>query len=1218
MKKFGLYLIMMLLFLFNLWSSDQKETRDSYYKAIDEKIRQINIKLEKAPTDKERGILLKKKAEMIFDKSVFSRDYIDEAIYVMGKARRMFEQSHCDVLLSETLTALGNLHRHLNQNIKAYELYVAAADAAKGKDMYAYFSAEVNRSGLCCQMITDQDPQFLIKAMTDKQINGNACCVEIPKKLIETAKQTGDIELEFLANRAYYGTVSYLAAKQGEAINDDLKDKVAHLAFRLLTEKDQSTRHAMAAETLIMRSLEILNSRSGDYKIIIGWLKGSIRRIASLEYPNLTYSALKLFGIALNRIKEEPGSAIKSLETALLMGLELGKDVENLHPLIASLIGVYIDTGDFDKPVRLLSGLLKLKSFTKEWWLYKFLGDTYDVKGNYIEALRSYEKALKLVDAGKSHYARANVRYDMSYSYQNVGEFDKARQLLIESLILYEQDVEELIGFREKYPMLPVEKNIGYYTEKDRDFFEARAKIQTSELSGQLTILLNNVWNCYLELARISLREGNLKEAREHYLKSAKWYQRGSSVHYYGYPKIFGDPGTTIGLCRLALTAGNLDEAMQYLKYYREEQQKNDVMFNRPLQKNEVLLLQAELAYKRGNLNDAENILNDAFNLAAAHGFEVEKATILKQRALVFAAQRRMQKAYDTFIKALELESELWKYVMFSASQHAKLDFLETQAEGFNAFLSFINQFFPKDSPKIKKAFTLLQMRKGIVFESQTKILKTVNQSLDKETQKKLERLSHVKAEMARLILGKSNFSWQEVQKRIGQYRGEVSRIERDLVREKGLLAMQLHGEIPTPSLISAKFPANSALVEFTHIKDYDFKNRNWTGQKRYLVFVLEKSTALHYVDLADARPIDDLSRQLSTSIRRDIGQLQRVRIIRLDKSKLAIGKLLTSLYSTIWAPIEEKTGQKNTFIVSPDGLLNIIPFAALKDNKGKYLIEKCSLAYVCVGRDLLRNQKYNAENSSLDLLLAANPDFGPSLQKQNNTGVRSHLLYGLRSHLKPGFFNPLPGTEKEAKRISRLFDKDKVKVLVGIEAEEKTVKRVKNVRILHLATHGFFLEPGKNQNYFQEKGFENPLLRSGIALAGANKAYRIENEEDGILTAYEVTGMDLSNTELVVLSACETGVGSVRSGEGVFGLRRAFALAGAKNMLLTLWPVSDDITADLMIRFYQVYKNGKFPLTALREAQLETIKNLRIKRKSALPALWAPFILQVSGAEYE
>ena len=179
-------------------------------------------------------------------------------------------------------------------------------------------------------------------------------------------------------------------------------------------------------------------------------------------------------------------------------------------------------------------------------------------------------------------------------------------------------------------------------------------------------------------------------------------------------------------------------------------------------------------------------------------------------------------------------------------------------------------------------------------------------------------------------------------------------------------------------------------------------------------------------------------------------------------------------------------------------------------------------------------------------------------------------------------------------------------------------MKRVKNVRILHLATHGFFLEPGKGQNYFQGKDIESPLLKPGIALAGANQAYSIENEEDGILTAYEVTGMDLSNTELVVLSACETGIGSVRSGEGVFGLRRAFVLAGARNMLLSLWPVSDDITADLMIRFYQVYKNGKHPLTALREAQLETIKNLRINRKNAPPALWAPFILQVSGAEYE
>jgi CHAT domain-containing protein len=123
-------------------------------------------------------------------------------------------------------------------------------------------------------------------------------------------------------------------------------------------------------------------------------------------------------------------------------------------------------------------------------------------------------------------------------------------------------------------------------------------------------------------------------------------------------------------------------------------------------------------------------------------------------------------------------------------------------------------------------------------------------------------------------------------------------------------------------------------------------------------------------------------------------------------------------------------------------------------------------------------------------------------------------------------------------------------------------------------------------------KRYENPLIRSGLALAGANEAAQVTEGEDGILTALEITGMDLSGTDLMVLSACDTGVGEVKNGEGIFGLRRAFALAGAKNLLMSLWPVSDEITADQMKAFYKNLQTMP-PAEALQQTQLSTIKEL-------------------------
>lgn len=254
-------------------------------------------------------------------------------------------------------------------------------------------------------------------------------------------------------------------------------------------------------------------------------------------------------------------------------------------------------------------------------------------------------------------------------------------------------------------------------------------------------------------------------------------------------------------------------------------------------------------------------------------------------------------------------------------------------------------------------------------------------------------------------------------------------------------------------------------------------------------------------------------------------------------------------------------------------------------------------------------------------LLLVANPAFDGAVHESSRAET------ALRARDFRGVFAPLPGTAREAHDIPPLITGPGVskRVFEGIEATEHAVKTAKSPRILHLATHGFFLqdeEPvtddgmrgvaiGPQERPAIGRRLDNPLLRSGLAFAGANRAADITEGDDGILTALEITGMDLQGTELVVLSACDTGVGEVKTGEGVFGLRRAFALAGARSLLMSLWPVSDEVTANQMKAFYQNLQTLP-PADALRQAQLGTIKELKAKNDGiAPPGLWAPFILQ-------
>jgi CHAT domain-containing protein len=211
--------------------------------------------------------------------------------------------------------------------------------------------------------------------------------------------------------------------------------------------------------------------------------------------------------------------------------------------------------------------------------------------------------------------------------------------------------------------------------------------------------------------------------------------------------------------------------------------------------------------------------------------------------------------------------------------------------------------------------------------------------------------------------------------------------------------------------------------------------------------------------------------------------------------------------------------------------------------------------------------------------------------------------------------FTPLAGTADEAKALQGLLKLNAQEVLTGANATEEKLKGLHGPRILHVATHGFFLSDQQvAAATLRPISFgaeapplplgENPLLRSGLAVAGAN-ARRSGDRDDGILTAAEAAQLDLRGTQLVVLSACDTGLGEVQQGEGVYGLRRALVLAGAQAQLVSLWKVADAQTQALMVDYYQRLLKGEGRSAALREAQRAMIANPATQH----PYYWAAFI---------
>jgi CHAT domain-containing protein len=311
--------------------------------------------------------------------------------------------------------------------------------------------------------------------------------------------------------------------------------------------------------------------------------------------------------------------------------------------------------------------------------------------------------------------------------------------------------------------------------------------------------------------------------------------------------------------------------------------------------------------------------------------------------------------------------------------------------------------------------------------------------------------------------------------------------------------------------------------------------------------------------------------------------------------------------------PVRVLTGDATHLLISPDGELNLIPFEALVDGQGRYLVEHYAFTYLTSGRDLQRMQV--ARNSLSDPLVMADPLFGePETDQPSKSDARKPKPVTKRQSIITGndlsqvYFAPLAGTEREASTIKSLFPE--ITMLTGAAATEARLKQASAPRLLHIATHGFFLTDELNDTDTRgtraisaSAKIENPLLRSGLALAGAN--LHKSSKDDGILTALEASGLNLWGTKLVTLSACDTGVGEVKNGEGVYGLRRAFVLAGAETLVMSLWPVSDYVTREMMTGYYKGLKEGVGRGESLRQVQLSMIK----RKGREHPFYWASFI---------
>ncbi len=467
-------------------------------------------------------------------------------------------------------------------------------------------------------------------------------------------------------------------------------------------------------------------------------------------------------------------------------------------------------------------------------------------------------------------------------------------------------------------------------------------------------------------------------------------------------------------------------------------------------------------------------------------------------------------------------------------------------------------------------------------------------------------------------------------------YRQKLDKASRDKQRFESELAksnlayrnLQAALDVNTKDVVEVLniLPRRTILVEYMKY-DY-FSLRPDTAVSHYLAFVISGPGKIYTKDLGEASGTDSLIDEYRQHLL-SVSSSDRLPTI---VDQMDFKKISKAIYDKIWRPIEAQIPEHDLLLISPDGGLNMVSFGGLMDDEEKYLIEKFPIHYLSSGRDLIRLQDEGRPASGLYAL--GDPDYNSpasarlskpeGLPKDSVSQPVYYVARNVRSgrrELRDVVVKPLPSTKPEVEQIAENWQKispEPAKICLGIDAsEERFKKEAPGNRVIYLATHGYFLE-GRDQQSSSKRGFdsdikfvgENPLLLSGLFLAGANlhgEGADALGTEDGILTAEEVTAMNLDGTELVVLSACETGLGEVKSGEGVYGLRRAFQMAGARTVVSALWPVSDEATAEMMGKLYE-RKDESLP-ERIRKLQLETITELRNQNQVDHPFSWGAFI---------
>ncbi len=569
----------------------------------------------------------------------------------------------------------------------------------------------------------------------------------------------------------------------------------------------------------------------------------------------------------------------------------------------------------------------------------------------------------------------------------------------------------------------------------------------------------------------------------------------------------------------------------------------------------------------QGKLTQAEPLLKKAFQSRKSSLGETHPTTIQSQEdlAILLWLQGNVAEAKSNFDEVMSYSMSFINEFFPPMSEVEKTKYWEKMKNRFFTFYNFALANSVSEPELLGQMLNYRLATKGMLLSTSTKIKNTILNSGDKE----LVALYNQWQDQKRTLAIYYSFSKEEISKQkvnIDSLENAANLSERQLSQKSSAFADAFVSKDIDYRQIQSKLKAGEAVVEMIHFPE--FKNA-MTGSFKYAAMIIKPvgppvMALLDNGDQLDKRYYAYYNNVIRNKVKDDYS------------------------YDQYWGRLNNLLSDTKTIYFSPDGVYSQINVNTLKDPNGKYIVQDKVVKLIGNPRDLM--DASGTSSGSKSAFLLGYPNFGSK------------------------DIVPLPGTQKELQQVKSalISGKYQVKDYVQANATETVIKSVSSPKIMHVATHGYFMEDIQSTgNVFGvqvEYARNNPLLRSGLMLAGASSEQQeasFSEEENGILTAYEAMNLDLNQTDLVVLSACETGKGDVSSGEGVYGLQRAFVMAGADKMIMSLWKVDDAATQDLMSRFYRNWiLSGQEMSQAFRNAQLQLMSSYPD------PYYWGAFVM--------